>query len=665
MNARLIDRLTAHRRLCGAVLGGFVALVSGLVICCLQLGQGIRNFAYDQFTYLRPADRVDNVAVILIDEDIMATQKSNLDRAVYADLLDRLHSAKAVVFDIVFTDAFGGPSDARLAASMQNYVKSGNKIILGAKDRLIRYGVESITPQADFRNFAAGVGMINISRDRDNIVRRHWYGREEAPSLAYTALSQLNNMPVPPRSEERWINYYGKSLASIRMSDALTNSIFTGQVSDKVVFIGMGAITGRSGDKMTEDRGRDEFGLPGTTPIGPTIAGAEVQATVYANVVGRNWFWRWPRAIEVMVAILLGALLGSQLFTATRFPRTRLCVAGAILVIGLAVILLTNVGLLLSLPFIAITQLPVLGVVTGFSLWQQYGTVSEPEVNPIEDERLEGLVEASAACRSDDRVADIVFIHGLAGDARKTWTYRTYPKDFWPRWLGDDLSNVGVWSIQYDVAMSNWTGHTMPLIHRASNILTRLEAAKIGSRPVIFIVHSFGGLVIKRALRMAQDYETNKPWKELWHNTRGIVFLSTPHSGADLASWAKALPRVLRASVTVEELNAQSPELLELNTWFQNRLPDWIKLDVYFETRKVRGFMVVDAASANPGIAKVFPRALDSSHITICKPRTRGATVYLNVKGFVDTCLSETAKQRDASPSDSGRQTPAGTGVTH
>ena len=199
----------------------------------------------------------------------------------------------------------------------------------------------------------------------------------------------------------------------------------------------------------------------------------------------------------------------------------------------------------------------------------------------------------------------------------------------------------------------------MPLIYRARNILTRLEMARIGDRPVIFIVHSFGGLVVKRALQMAFEYQNNKKWHELWLNTRGIVFLSTPHSGAGLATWAKFLPRVLRASVTVKELQAQSPELLELNTWFQNNIPDWIRLDVYFETRKVRGVLVVDAASANPGIRGVFPRPLDSNHISICKPKKRGAIVYETVKAFVETCLPHLAKPNVPTTSENRQETPA------
>lgn len=46
------------------------------------------------------------------------------------------------------------------------------------------------------------------------------------------------------------------------------------------------------------------------------------------------------------------------------------------------------------------------------------------------------------------RTADVVFLHGLDGDARVTWGAKRRGADFdldafWPRWLGEDIPEVG------------------------------------------------------------------------------------------------------------------------------------------------------------------------------------------------------------------------------
>jgi hypothetical protein len=40
----------------------------------------------------------------------------------------------------------------------------------------------------------------------------------------------------------------------------------------------------------------------------------------------------------------------------------------------------------------------------------------------------------------DDRVADIIFVHGLDGDAFKTWRKGRNPENYWPKWLVKGLS---------------------------------------------------------------------------------------------------------------------------------------------------------------------------------------------------------------------------------
>jgi pimeloyl-ACP methyl ester carboxylesterase len=252
---------------------------------------------------------------------------------------------------------------------------------------------------------------------------------------------------------------------------------------------------------------------------------------------------------------------------------------------------------------------------------------------------MEGLLKVSG-CDSPNRVADVIFVHGLDGDARTTWHPKDHPEAFWPAWLGEDFPAVGVWSLNYAVSSSAWKGHTMPLADRATNLLDRLDLEGIGHRPTVFIGHSLGGLLIKQLLRHACDYG-NPAWKAIANQTKAIVFLSTPHSGADMASWIKYIGGLLRTTVSVEELEVHHPRLRELNSWYRNQVAGLgVKTVVYCEKRPVAGLLVVNETTADPGIPGVIPIPMDEDHISICKPVSKESQIYRRVKRLIEEIVS-------------------------
>jgi hypothetical protein len=67
--------------------------------------------------------------------------------------------------------------------------------------------------------------------------------------------------------------------------------------------------------------------------------------------------------------------------------------------------------------------------------------------------------------QDDSRCGDIVFVHGLHGHWRGTWTNDA--GEFWPTWLAAEIPQAGIWSVEYDAAWLGWTGAAMPILHRA------------------------------------------------------------------------------------------------------------------------------------------------------------------------------------------------------
>ncbi|MCX7177066.1 MAG: alpha/beta fold hydrolase [Proteobacteria bacterium] len=235
------------------------------------------------------------------------------------------------------------------------------------------------------------------------------------------------------------------------------------------------------------------------------------------------------------------------------------------------------------------------------------------------------------AVKSHRPAVDVVFVHGLGGDARETWTAAN--GSFWPEWLASDLAEVNIWSLGYEASPLRF-GQAMPIADRAVNAITQLQANGLGSAPVVFVCHSLGGLLVKQMIRKACDGGVPEmQW--LARQTKGVVFLATPHTGSTAATW---LDRIFGSIVgpQLEELREDSSALRELNQWYRNNASRLgIRHQAYSETRALKGFTIVDLSSADPGVPGLTPIPLDEDHSSICKPRDRSSLIYLRVRALV------------------------------
>ena len=157
-------------------------------------------------------------------------------------------------------------------------------------------------------------------------------------------------------------------------------------------------------------------------------------------------------------------------------------------------------------------------------------------------------------------------------------------------------------------------------------------------------------------LRSGLDFG-NPAWKAIATQTRAIVFLSTPHSGADLASWIQYIGGLLRTTVSVEELEAHHPRLRELNLWYRGHVADFdLATVVYCEKRPVAGILVVNETTADPGIVGVIPVPVDEDHVSICKPASKDSQIYRRVKRLIEDIV---ARSRRPAPQRSTRNAAA------
>ncbi|KAK0748783.1 hypothetical protein B0T21DRAFT_303588, partial [Apiosordaria backusii] len=170
---------------------------------------------------------------------------------------------------------------------------------------------------------------------------------------------------------------------------------------------------------------------------------------------------------------------------------------------------------------------------------------------------------------------DVVFVHGFTGHPVRTWTHgkgcersdntseppskarklnpfsRPHEQEksspsttavYWPQdLLPKTLPHARVLTYGYDTNIRH--RHVGPVLNKstiydmAKGFLFELEAERRldASRPLLFIAHSLGGIMVKEALRQAYtNRNRHLQLTRIFDSTIGIFFFGTPHGGADI-----------------------------------------------------------------------------------------------------------------------------------
>ena len=130
---------------------------------------------------------------------------------------------------------------------------------------------------------------------------------------------------------------------------------------------------------------------------------------------------------------------------------------------------------------------------------------------------------------------DVVLLHGIGGHAVHTW--ESQHGAVWPQeWLPKHFPNARILTVAHNTALTKWSVQSRPLEELARELVDKLALANVGSKPIVFITHSFGGIILKHMLRYAGDRDP-----QLIDKLKGVVFYSVPHRGADIASYAETV----------------------------------------------------------------------------------------------------------------------------
>ena len=140
---------------------------------------------------------------------------------------------------------------------------------------------------------------------------------------------------------------------------------------------------------------------------------------------------------------------------------------------------------------------------------------------------------------------DIVFVHGLGGDAIQTWTHQI-SKKFWP---GDllpmEMPDARTMTFGYDAKTASFRSLSRSSFTlNANNLVDRLvkkrQTDNEKKRKIIFVAHSLGGLLLLQAVQHINNSHC-EDYERILESTVGFLFLGVPFFGSQLINLLKLL----------------------------------------------------------------------------------------------------------------------------
>ncbi|KAL5321552.1 hypothetical protein ACEPPN_009511 [Leptodophora sp. 'Broadleaf-Isolate-01'] len=331
----------------------------------------------------------------------------------------------------------------------------------------------------------------------------------------------------------------------------------------------------------------------------------------------------------------------------------------------------------------------------------QFSSIHGPKVNDIGFTVLHDPPSPATA--------DIVFVHGLQGHPRKTWSCETNnptrvpkgPKEpsggshhlkirklfsrkhsgssqenresqlgevFWPLdLLPDDCPNARILTFGYDskvtnffagpASQSNIIAHARDLLHQLKRV--RLQCP---GRSIIFVAHSLGGIIVKCALCRAAD---DPALTDIYKSTRAIFFLGTPHRGSGKASIGEIARRIASASgldTSDQNLRALKVNSIELEMIHESFVRLYEQKDRHFEVitfQETKGYSRIAVLGFSDLIVQQFSssftgtehiESINANHMDMCRFSSKDDQGYQSVVGELKILLSKWMKKVDGQP---------------
>ncbi|KAF8538592.1 hypothetical protein BDD12DRAFT_884762 [Trichophaea hybrida] len=254
-------------------------------------------------------------------------------------------------------------------------------------------------------------------------------------------------------------------------------------------------------------------------------------------------------------------------------------------------------------------------------------------------------------------VADVVAVTGLAGHAFNSWrspdTNSMWLKDFLPK----DFKNIRVMAYGYDSSLTGPKRGDARMTDYRRSLLEQLGNARVSanSRPIIFLGHSLGGIVILQTL---VESKRNPHYKSILDSTYGIFLFGTPHQGlrtnelesmVDVDSGGQRKNLMMQLKQGSEYLETQREDLISIWAGFEGK-----KLLSFYETMKTlptrmlnsedfegdgEEVQIVERFSALTFLQSEHRVPVNTTHTGIVKFATSTDSTYQTVVTHITECI--------------------------
>jgi tetratricopeptide (TPR) repeat protein len=232
-----------------------------------------------------------------------------------------------------------------------------------------------------------------------------------------------------------------------------------------------------------------------------------------------------------------------------------------------------------------------------------------------------------------DRV--VVFVHGIFGDANRTWTAPTGA--YWPRLLlGDDaFDDFDVYVANYETPLLG-NRQTVDEIVVALNSRFTTDGVFTKHREVVFVCHSLGGVIVQQLLLTFRENAKQVPL---------IYFFAVPEEGAQVAALGKLFSSdpLLRALLHGNE----NEYLLGLENQWRAAHFKAHRYCAYEKKPLEGGIVIVDRLSGTRNCDDP-PIPVNEDHFGIVKPDDTSHDSYIALRNAILAYKSSPQSQADA-----------------
>lgn len=279
-------------------------------------------------------------------------------------------------------------------------------------------------------------------------------------------------------------------------------------------------------------------------------------------------------------------------------------------------------------------------------------TKSLPETTLVDDgtNDTKGSLGLTLLHSPSDPQVDLIFIHGLGGGSRKTWSKTPLLSHYWPQqWLPKDpaFKDVRVFTYGYDSDYLSGKGDCLNIHHIGKSFLGEVSMSPFIAQSrtnIIAVGHSMGGLVIKKAIILAKQDAAHQA---LASRFAAVYFLATPHRGADSAKTLKNILRAVHDRAYVTDLERNSGAIQVINDEFRHFSAD-LELWSFYETQSMKLFssLIVDTESAVLGYREETQIPMTADHRSICKFESQSDANYIILRNALASTVAKISTAR-------------------